>query len=187
MRQFIYARVSKAELNIENQVEAFKSMGINTDRVISDEVSGSVPAMDRENFRMMIENQIESGDELHVLKLDRLGRDAIDVQMTVDKIASEGIKLFVHDLPVSDLSSTEGRLMLQMMASFAEFERNRIRERTMLGLERAKGEGKILGRPTGSKNYVAVQELKQQGMGQSEVARHLKLGRSTVVRNWAEK
>ena len=91
--------------------------------------------------------KIESGDTLIVLKLDRLGRDIIDVNTTVEHILQLGIKLIVIDLPVQDLSSSQGRLMVGLFSSFAQFERDRISERTIEGLERAKEQGKTLGRP----------------------------------------
>ncbi|WP_218745603.1 recombinase family protein, partial [Vibrio parahaemolyticus] len=115
-------------------------------RVVSETISGSVKAMDRPEFKRLVD-RLEEGDSLIVLKLDRLGRDAIDIQQTVQMFVDMGVRLICLDLPVSDLSSAEGRLMLQMFGAFAEFERNRIRERTTQGLERAKAEGKKLGRP----------------------------------------
>lgn len=105
---------------------------------MSETVSGSVEAMKREQFKMLINHQMETGDMLVVLKLDRLGRDNIDVQNTINVLTKKGIKVVCLDLPVADLSSAEGKLMLQMFAAFAEFERNRIRERTKEGIERAK-------------------------------------------------
>ncbi|MDD0156974.1 recombinase family protein, partial [Shigella flexneri] len=74
--------------------------------------------------------KLEEGDTLVVLKLDRLGRDNIDLQNTVTLLNDKGVKLICLDLPVKDLSSSEGKLVLQLFSTFAEFERNRIRERT---------------------------------------------------------
>ncbi len=102
-------------------------------RVISETVSGSVEAMKRDKFQMLVEHQLESGDMLVVLKLDRLGRDSIDVQNTIIVLGQKGIKVVCLDLPVADLSSAEGKLMLQMFSAFAEFEGNHIRERTKEG------------------------------------------------------
>ncbi|MFC3187980.1 recombinase family protein [Shewanella intestini] len=71
---------------------------------------------------MLINHQLERGDILVVLKLDRLGRDNIDVQNTINLLTEKGIKVVCLDLPVADLSSAEGKLMLQMFSAFAEFE-----------------------------------------------------------------
>ncbi len=90
---------------------------------------------------------MEAGDILVVLKLDRLGRDNIDVQSTINMLTNKGVKVVCLDLPVSDLLGTEDKLMLQMFSAFAEFERNRIRKRKKRVLSGAKAEGKKLGRP----------------------------------------
>ncbi|WP_198511692.1 recombinase family protein, partial [Bacillus subtilis] len=76
---------------------------------------------------------LESGDMLVVLKLDRLGRDNIDVQQTIEMLIHKGVRVVSLDLPIPDLSSSEGKLMLRMFSAFAEFEKDRIRERTQEG------------------------------------------------------
>lgn len=74
--------------------------------------------------------------------------------------------------------------MLQMFSAFAEFERNRIRERTKEGLERVKAQGKKLGRPTADKTTQSVQAKKAEGLSQSKTAEVLGLGIATVKRHW---
>ncbi|HHC6589100.1 TPA: recombinase family protein [Vibrio parahaemolyticus] len=185
MRTFAYCRVSTTEQTTENQVLAISRSGydIRSNRVVSETISGSVKAMDRPEFKRLVD-RLEEGDSLIVLKLDRLGRDAIDIQQTVQMFVDMGVRLICLDLPVSNLSSAEGRLMLQMFGAFAEFERNRIRERTTQGLERAKAEGKKLGRPPAKETNIKVQQAKAQGLGQSEAARTLGVALSTVKRHW---
>ena len=85
---------------------------------------------------------------------------------------------------MADLSSAEGKLMLQMFSAFAEFERNRIRERTKEGLERAKAEGKKLGRPVALATTDSVLANKAEGLLQSKVAEALGLGIATVKSHW---
>lgn len=186
MRLFSYCRVSTTEQSTENQIIAIRQRGYDVieSRVVSETVSGSVEAMKREKFKMLVEHQLESGDMLVVLKLDRLGRDNIDVQKTITMLGGRGIKVVCLDLPVADLSSAEGKLMLQMFSAFAEFERNRIRERTKEGLERAKVEGKKLGRPAAHATTTSVQAKKAEGLSQSKVAEALNLGIATVKRHW---
>lgn len=186
MRTFSYCRVSTTEQTTENQILAIRQKGYEVDdaRTISEKISGSVEAMKRENFKTLINHKMERGDMLVVLKLDRLGRDNIDVQNTINLLTDKGIKVVCLDLPVADLSSAEGKLMLQMFSAFAEFERNRIRERTKEGLERAKAEGKKLGRPAAHNTTVVVQTKKAEGLSQSKVAEVLGLGISTVKRHW---
>ncbi|CDU09301.1 resolvase [Vibrio diabolicus] len=186
MRIFSYCRVSTTEQSTENQIIAIRQRGYEVieSRVVSETVSGSVEAMKRDKFKMLVEHQLESGDMLVVLKLDRLGRDNIDVQKTISMLGKRGIKVVCLDLPVADLSSAEGKLMLQMFSAFAEFERNRIRERTKEGLERAKAEGKKLGRPAAYTTTDSVQAKKAEGLSQAKVAEALGLGIATVKRHW---
>ncbi|EGU49393.1 resolvase domain-containing protein [Vibrio ichthyoenteri ATCC 700023] len=186
MRIFSYCRVSTTEQTTENQIIAIRQKGydVSDSRVISETVSGSTEAMKREKFKMLINHQMESGDMLVVLKLDRLGRDNIDVQNTINLLTSKGMKVVCLDLPVADLSSAEGKLMLQMFSAFAEFERNRIRERTREGLERAKHQGTKLGRPKAHKTTIAVQSKKSEGLSQLKTANELGLGIATVKRHW---
>jgi putative DNA-invertase from lambdoid prophage Rac len=186
MRIFSYCRVSTTEQTTENQIIAIRQKGyeVNDSRVISETVSGSVEAMKRDKFKMLINHQIERGDMLVVLKLDRLGRDNIDVQNTINMLTDKGIKIACLDLPVADLSSAEGKLMLQMFSAFAEFERNRIRERTKEGLERAKAQGKKLGRPEAHATTRSVQAKKAEGLSQSKAAETLGLGIATIKRHW---
>lgn len=186
-RTFSYCRVSTTEQTVDNQTLSIENAGYNVPehRVVSETVSGSVEAMKRKEFKNLVEHKLEPGDTLVVSKLDRLGRDNIDVQNTVTNLSEQGVKLVCLDLPIPDLSSSEGKLMLQMVSSFAEFERNRIRERTQDGLRRAKKEGKKLGRPKAIKTTDSVQKLKEQGFSQSATAKELGCSLSTIKRNWS--
>jgi putative DNA-invertase from lambdoid prophage Rac len=186
MRIFSYCRVSTTEQTTDSQIIAIRQKWyeVNVSRVISEKISGSVEAMKRDQFKMLINHQIESGDILVVLKLDRLGRDNINVQNIIYMLADKGIKVVCLDLPVADLSSAEGKLMLQMFSAFAEFERNRIRERTKEGLERAKAQGKKLGRPEAHSTTASVQAKKAEGLSQSKATEALGLGIATVKRHW---
>ncbi|QXC09081.1 recombinase family protein [Aeromonas sp. FDAARGOS 1408] len=185
-RVFGYGRVSTVEQTSENQLLAIRNAGyeVQDSRWLSEVVSGSVSAMERPMFSNLVLNKLEAGDTVVVLKLDRLGRDNIDVQNTVSMLCEKGVKLVCLDLPVSNLSSPEGKLMLQLMGAFAEFERNRIRERTVEGLVRAKAEGKKLGRPEATETTEQVQKCKDEGLSQSETAKALNVGIATVKRHW---
>lgn len=95
-----------------------------------------------------------------------------------------GVKVTSLDLPVRDLTSSEGKLMLQMFSAFAEFERSRIAERTREGQARARKEGKQIGRPQATGTTKAVQGLKSKKYSQSRVAKELGLSIPTVKRHW---
>ncbi|HCM0808125.1 recombinase family protein [Vibrio parahaemolyticus] len=185
-RIFAYCRVSTVEQTTDNQILAIRNAGydVQESRVISETVSGSVRAIERKEFKTLVEHKLETGDTLVVLKLDRLGRDNIDVQQTIEQLTAKKIKVVSLDLPVSDLSSAEGKLMLQMFSAFAEFERNRIRERTQEGLNRAKAEGKKLGRPAAKDTTANVQRCKTEGLSQSATAKELSVSIATVKRHW---
>lgn len=189
-RVFIYCRCSKAEQDTTNQVIAIRRhraefKDIPDSRIIEEIVSGGVPAMQRPLFVSLVNEKLEQGDTLVVLKLDRLGRDNIDVQQTILMLHEKGINVICLDLPVSDLMSAEGRLMLQLFAAFAEFEKSRIVERTQEGLEKAKANGVTLGRPKGSSAHSeAIQAAKEAGLSQSKVAKRLGIGIATVKRHW---
>lgn len=184
-RTYIYCRVSTHEQTTENQVIAIEKAGYNApkQRIFADTCSGGKHTSERPEWQRLID-RVEEGDEIVVLKLDRLGRDAIDVQKTAEDLLGRGIKLVVLDLPVSDLSSAEGRMMLGMFAVFARFEKDRLVERTKEGLERAKKQGKTLGRPVATETTSKVQQCKQEGLNQVKTAERLGISLSTVKRHW---
>jgi DNA invertase Pin-like site-specific DNA recombinase len=157
---------------------------VSDNRIVSEVVSGGVQAMRRKAFADMVNHKLESGDRLIVLKLDRLGRNNIDVQQTIAMLVDRGIDVVSLDLPVRNLASAEGKLMLQMFSAFAEFEKSRIVERTKEGLERARKEGKQLGRPAATDTHRRVQEARAKGLSQSKAALELGLSISTIKRNW---
>lgn len=187
MRTFAYCRVSTSEQTTENQILAIRQAGydILDSRVISETVSGGVQAMQRPLFSELVIHKLEKGDRLVVLKVDRLGRDNINIQQTIAMLVDKGIDVVSLDLPVRNLASAEGKLMLQMFSAFAEFEKSRIIERTLEGLARAIASGVRLGRPKGvSKHREAIQALKKANLSQSAVAKRLGVGLATVKRHW---
>jgi len=181
-RIFGYARCSTDDQNTDAQLKELNDRvpGIKCSRFVHEIVSGGVPAMQRQEFAKLID-RLEEGDTLVVAKLDRLGRDNIDVQTTINALLERGIKVRCLDIPVEDLTSAEGKLMLQLMASFAEFEKSRIRERTLAGM---KASHKTAGRPEAIKTTKKVQAEKAKGLTQSEVARALGISIPTVKRHW---
>ncbi|ELQ6231022.1 recombinase family protein [Cronobacter sakazakii] len=185
-RTFAYCRVSTSEQTTENQIMAIRQAGYDVldSRVVSEVVSGGVQAMKRKAFSDLVSHKLEAGDKLVVLKLDRLGRDNIDVQQTISMLIDKGIDVVSMDLPASNLASAEGKLILQMFSAFAEFEKSRITERTKEGLERARKEGKKLGRPVAKATIHRVQEAKSKGLSQSKAALVLGLSLPTIKRNW---
>lgn len=182
-RVFAYARVSTVEQLTENQREQIEQAGyeIAPRRFIEEKVSGSVPALQRPGFVRLLD-RLESGDTVVVTKLDRLGRDSIDVQQTVNLFQDRGLRLVVLQLGNLDLTSSAGGLMVKMLAAVADFERDLIIERTQAGLARAKAEGKRLGRPTktSEKDREEIRKAIQHGQTISEIARNYGISRALV-------
>jgi DNA invertase Pin-like site-specific DNA recombinase len=184
MRVFGYGRVSTADQTTENQRQELEAIGhvIEPQRWFSDTISGKVPASERPQFSRMVE-RMEAGDMLLVSKLDRLGRDMIDVVQTIRTLTSQGVKVKVLALGDVDLTSTAGKAVLGILATVAEMERDLLVERTQAGLTRAKAEGKQLGRPSKTtedeKNVIRKQI--DRGVSISQVARDFGISRASVI------
>ncbi|WP_137164841.1 MULTISPECIES: recombinase family protein [Pseudomonas] len=183
-RTFAYCRVSTADQTTENQLQEIRAAGFDVPRhrVFSEAVSGSIRARQRAEFASLLD-RLEEGDLLVVTKLDRLGRNAIDVQYTVEELQSRGIRVICLALGQMDLSSSAGKMTMGVLAAVAQFERDLIVERTQAGLARAKAEGKKLGRPVATGTAEVVRSLRP-GRSQSEVAKLSGLSLTTVKRYW---
>ena len=181
-RLFAYARVSTADQNNDNQLQAMKAAGYDpAHRHFHEQISGRVPALERPVFRRMID-KMEAGDRLVVLKLDRLGRNAADILQTVEFLQAEGISVTLLDGGAGDLDSAAGRLFLTLLAAFAQFESDRISERTREGMARS---GKKAGRPVGQSPALAhVHRCRLRNFTQQETATATGLSLSTVKRYW---
>jgi len=184
-RTFLYARVSTSDQTTENQILEVRQAGfaVEPQRVIAETISGSTQASERRGFQKLLE-RMERGDTLIVTKLDRLGRNAMDVRSTVEQLDNADIRVHCLALGGVDLTSAAGKMTMQVLSAVAEFERDLLIERTQAGLERAKVEGKKLGRPEAVDTTKAVQRCKAEGLTQSEVAKKLGLGIATVKRHW---
>lgn len=147
-RTFAYARVSTIEQETENQSAEIKVAGFAVEQhhTIAEKVSGSVTIAKRAEFTRLLD-KMEQDDVLIVTKLDRLGRDAIEVSSTVAKLEALGIRVHCLALGGVDLTSSAGKLTMGVINAVAQFERDLLIERTQSGLARAKAEGKSLGRP----------------------------------------
>jgi len=184
-RVFAYCRVSTAEQTTDNQIQEIAASGFQIDsrRIITETVSGSVAAMERKGFLTLL-NKLESGDVLVVTKLDRLGRNAMDVRATVERLASVEVRVHCLALGGADLASPAGKMTMGVIAAVAEFERDLLIERTQSGLTRAKSQGKKLGRPSS----LEANEIKlvEQGLAKGEtvaaLARAYGTSRQSIMR-----
>ncbi|MBR8070058.1 recombinase family protein [Burkholderia cenocepacia] len=184
-RTFVYARVSTVDQHTANQLQEIQAAGFNVDerRVIEEAISGSTPAAERPGFQKLLE-RMEEGDVLVVTKLDRLGRNAMDVQSTVQKLVDAGIRVHCLALGGVDLTSAAGRMTMGVLTAVAQFERDLLIERTQAGLARTKAAGTRLGRPSVLSD--AQQEEVSQRLAAGEtvygIAKALGTSRQVVMR-----
>jgi putative DNA-invertase from lambdoid prophage Rac len=184
-RVFAYCRVSTVDQSSQNQAIEIKAAGfvIEARRLIEERISGSVAAKERPGFIKLID-RMEPGDVLVVTKLDRLGRNAMDVRATVEQLASSGVRVHCLALGGVDLTSPAGKMTMQVIAAVAEFERDLLIERTQSGIIRAKAAGKQFGRPPtlNAEERAAALARLDAGATISEIAREFKTTRQTIMR-----
>ena len=124
---------------------------------------------------------LRHGDTLVVTRIDRLARSIADLQVIVATLKAKGAALRTTDGMAFDTSSAMGKCFLDMLGTFAEFETNLRRERQLEGIAKAKAAGVYQGRkPTIDAD--TVRKLKSDGLGASEIAKRLKIGRASVYR-----
>jgi len=184
-RTFAYVRVSTAGQTVENQIQEIKAAGFKVDarRVVSETVSGSSAIKQRPGFLRLLD-RLEPDDVLIVTKMDRLGRNAIDVGTTVARLVEMGVRVHCLALGGVDLTSPAGRMTMGVINAVAQFERDLLIERTQAGLARAKAEGTTLGRPVvlddGQRD--AVRAGLTAGVSVSELAKRHGTSRQTIMR-----
>ncbi|MEI2606564.1 recombinase family protein [Erwinia aphidicola] len=184
-RVFAYCRVSTHEQTTENQRREIEAAGfaVQPRRMTEEQISGSVAAGERPGFARLLD-RMENGDVLIVTKLDRLGRDAMDVRKTVEQLALSGIRVHCLALGGVDLTSAAGKMTMQVISAVAEFEKDLLIERTHSGLVRARAAGKRFGRPPAlsQEQRQAALEMLKTGTSISAVARELGTSRQTIMR-----
>ena len=184
-RTFAYVRVSTTGQTTENQIQEIEAAGFHVEprRIVTETISGSVAIAQRRGFSRLMD-KLEAGDVLIVTKLDRLGRDAIDVSTTVRKLEELGVRVHCLALGGVDLASSAGKMTMSVINAVAQFERDLLIERTQAGLSRAKAQGKPLGRPTALSpdQQQLVREKIESGETVSAIARQFNTSRQTIMR-----
>lgn len=184
-RTFAYCRVSTADQTVENQVREIEAAGFKVEpkRVISETISGSVAAGERPGFAKL-RDKLESGDVLIVTKLDRLGRNAMDVRATIEALAADGVRVQCLALGNMDLTSAAGKMTMGVINAVAEFERDLLIERTQSGLARAKAAGKALGRPSALSDAAQreIIQKRQEGVSLGLLAKEYRVSRAAIQR-----
>ncbi|MBS1069864.1 recombinase family protein [Gluconobacter cerinus] len=182
MGKYGYARVSTSRQQTDNQVTDLLREGVPETQIVTETVSGATAWKSRPALKKLV-RRLQAGDTLTVVKLDRLGRNALDVLTLIDVLKKREISVRILNLGI-DTAGAGGKLFLLLLAGFAEFERNIIRERVLSGLETAKAKGIRLGRkPTLTEDdIVQARRLKAKGLSAREVAKLLHVSKMTAWR-----
>ena len=185
MRAGLYARVSTHDrqtlgLQSESMADYIKNRGRVATRRVEDVGSGSKGRPGRES--LLTAARRREIDVIVVWRLDRWGRSVSDLMATLRESADLGVA-FVSLTEALDLTTPSGRAMAGMLAIFAEFEREILRERVRAGIAQARREGRPHGRPrTASLKAGQVLRLEAERVSHSEIARRLGIGRTSVRR-----
>ena len=174
-----YARTStiEQEAGFEAQLKQLKAAGC--EKVFSEQVSAV--AATREQLEAALDF-VREGDSFIVTKLDRLARSVPHLCEIGAKLEAKGVSLKVLDQAI-DTSTPTGRLMFNLLGAIAQFERELTRERMLVGIAKARAEGKYKGRaPTARAKADKVRELRDAGVRPAEIARQVGISRTSVYR-----
>ncbi len=173
-----YARSSTVdqEAGFQAQIRALEAAGC--DKVFSEKVSS---VAQREQLEAALDF-VREGDSLVVTKLDRLARSVAHLVAIGEQLEAKGVALKVLEQAI-DTSTSTGRLMFNMLGAIAQFERELMLERQREGVAKAKAEGKYRGRaPTARAKAPQVLQLHREGVGPTEIAKRVGVGRASVYR-----
>lgn len=186
MRLLGYTRVSTVNQDAQLQLDALVDSGVQKRDVFADVTSGSRTAIERPGMKRLLD-YAESGDTVVVWRIDRLGRSLIDVLNTVNLLRDKGVK--VQSLSDGiDPETTSGRLMLGMLATLAEYERELITERVNAGIAAARQSGTRFGRPPVDPAVIAEKldialDARAKGRTAEEAAQLVGWSRATLYRH----
>ncbi len=176
-----YIRVSTESQNTARQLE-----NVSLDKVFEDKISSSKPH--RPALADCL-SYLREGDTLHVHSIDRLARNLVELQTIVQELTKRGIIVIFHSENISFGNNSSGNklmamqeLLFQILGAFAQFERNLIRERQQEGIERAKKEGRHLGRPRklSPKDKEKIRKQHEDGTSPTKLAEEYSVNVSTV-------
>jgi len=171
-----YARVSSTDQDLTIQETALRAAGC---EVIRAEKRSGTTTEGRDELRTVLDF-LRKGDVLMVTRIDRLARSIGDLQDIVRQVKARGASLKATEQPI-DTGTAAGKCFLDMLGVFAEFETNLRRERQLEGIAKAKAAGAYRGRKP-SIEPMQVRELRAQGLGATEIAKALGIGRASVYR-----
>ncbi|QIT13049.1 recombinase family protein [Clavibacter michiganensis] len=186
MRLLGYTRVSTTSQDAQLQLDALVKDGVQKRDVFADVTSGSRAAIERPGMKKLLE-YAEDGDTIVVWRIDRLGRSMLDVLSTVKLLRERGVQIRSISDGI-DPATTSGRLMLGMLASLAEYERELIVERVNAGIAVARDNGTRFGRPLADPTVIAdklqiATDARARGRTAEEAARLVGWSRATLYRH----
>ena len=186
MRLLGYTRVSTATQDAQLQVDALVEGGVQKRDVFSDVTSGSRTAIERPGMKRLLD-YAEDGDTVVVWRIDRLGRSLLDVLNTVNLLRERDVKIKSVSDGI-DPETSSGRLMLGMLGTLAEYERELITERVNAGIAAAKSNGTRFGRPPVDPEVVdrklaIVAEERAKGRSAEDAASMVGWSRATLYRH----
>jgi DNA invertase Pin-like site-specific DNA recombinase len=172
-----YARVSSSGQSLDLQLEALSATGC--EKVFSEKVSGR-STKDRDELAQALEF-VRDGDVLVVTRLDRLARSVSDLYIIMERLTAKGVAFQCLNQSGIDTTTSTGRLMLTMLGAVAQFENDIRRDRQIEGIRKAQAEGRYRGRRS-TIDPTKIIMMKESGLGASQIARELKIGRASVYR-----
>ena len=175
-----YARVSSTGQSLDVQRDQLLAAGCT--KIFEEKRSGR--SQDGREQLSQALDYVREGDTFMVTRLDRLARSITDLRQIVDRLTAKDVGFRALQQGDLDTSSSNGRLMLNMLGAFAEFEADLRKERQREGIEKAKAEGVYRGRKP-SVPSEQIQKLRAEGVSPTEIARRLNVGRASVYRSMA--
>ncbi|MDC7685038.1 recombinase family protein [Asticcacaulis sp. BYS171W] len=172
-----YARVSSSGQSLEVQQSQLEQSGCT--KIFAEKKSGTTTEGREELERAL--DYVREGDVFVVTRLDRLARSITDLRQIIDRLTAKRVDFRCLQQSGLDTTKAEGRLMLNILASFAEFETELRKERQREGIDKAKAAGVYKGRPK-TISAEQVKALRDEGVGGTEIAKRLGIGRASVYR-----
>lgn len=172
-----YARVSSISQSLDVQLEQLEAIGC--EKIFAE--TGSARAGSARKELAAVLEWVREGDVLVVTRLDRLARSLTDALRVLERLEVKKVRFRALQQEALDTTTSEGRLMLRLLASFAEFENDLRKERQAEGIANAKARGVYKGRPR-SVDVAEVQRLKKSGRKPFQIAKDLKISRASVYR-----
>ncbi len=180
--QLGYARVSTGHQSLDQQVDALTAAGVDDNRIYSDKLSGTSTREQRPGLAALLD-YARQGDVLVVVGIDRLGRNAAEVMMTIRELGERNIVLRSLREGI-DTSNATGRMVAGVLASLAELELELGRERRSAAREARRARGQHIGRPKAldEKKAALAQRMHATGESAGTIAATLGVSRATVYR-----